>query len=87
MSFETWLKQCPDPSRFATEYVDIRSDIQNVIDTYDRPEWKKINFNKDKINIFFKNTDLNTSLINAEDIESKINMTKDVIKVINQNGN
>ena len=26
----------------------------------------KINFNKDKINIFFKNTDLNTSLINAE---------------------
>ena len=49
MSFETWLKQCPDPSRFATEYVDIRSDIQNVIDTYDRPEWKKINFNKDKL--------------------------------------
>ena len=46
-----------------------------------------INFNKDKINIFFKNTDLNTSLINSEDIESKINMTKDVIKVINQNGN
>ena len=49
MSFETWLKQCPDLSRFATEYVDIRSDIQNVIDTYDRPEWKKINFNKDKL--------------------------------------
>ena len=47
----------------------------------------KINFNKDKINIFFKNTDLNTSLINSEDIESKINMTKDVIKVISQNGN
>ena len=47
----------------------------------------KINFNKDKINIFFKNTDLNTSLINSEDIESKVNMTKDVIKVISQNGN
>ena len=47
----------------------------------------KINFNKDKINIFFKNTDLNTSLINAEDIESKINMTKDVIKVISPNVN
>ena len=45
MDFETWLNQCPDPSRFAVEYVDIRSDIQNVIDTYDRPEWKKINFN------------------------------------------
>ena len=47
----------------------------------------KINFNKDKINIFFRNADLNTSLINAEDIESKINMTKDVIKVISQNAN
>ena len=49
MNFETWLNQCPDPIRFAVEYVDIRSDILNVIDTYDRPEWKKINFNKDKL--------------------------------------
>ena len=49
MDFETWLNQCTDPSRFAVEYVDIRSDILNVIDTYDRPEWKKINFNKDKL--------------------------------------
>ena len=49
MDFETWLSQCPDPSRFAIEYVDIRSDILNVIDTYDRPEWDKINFNKDKL--------------------------------------
>ena len=49
MDFETWINQCPDPSRFSTEYVDIRSDILNVIDTYDRPEWKKINFNKDKL--------------------------------------
>ena len=47
----------------------------------------KINFTKDKINLFFKNTDLNTSLINTEDIESKMNMTKDVIKAINQNAN
>ena len=49
MDFETWLNQCPDPSKFAIEYVDIRSDILNVIDTYNRPEWKKVNFNKDKL--------------------------------------
>ena len=47
----------------------------------------KINFIKDKINVFFKNSDLDTSIISNEDIESKVNMTKDVIKAIVQNVN
>ena len=46
----------------------------------------KINFIKEKINIYFKDSNLNTSIINDEDIESKINMTKDVIRAIGQNG-
>jgi len=45
----------------------------------------KINFSKDKINIFFKDTNLNTSLVNSEDIESKVSMTKNVINLISQN--
>ena len=67
-----------------------KSNNKYLVDDIDRPlspagieRIKKIS---KKMLIFFKNTDLNTSLINAEDIESKINMTKDVIKVINQNG-
>ena len=47
----------------------------------------KINFSKDKINIFFKDTNLNTSLVNSEDIESKVSMTKNVINLISQNAN
>ena len=47
----------------------------------------KINFIKEKINIYFKDSNLNTSIINDEDIESKINMTKDVIRAIGQNAN
>ena len=47
----------------------------------------KINFIKEKINIYFKDSNLNTSIINDEDIESKINMTKDVIRAIGRNGN
>ena len=39
-----------------------------------------------KINIYFKDSNLNTSIINDEDIESKVNMTKDVIRAIGQNG-
>ena len=46
----------------------------------------KINFINEKINIYFKNSDLNTSIVNDEDIESKINMTKDVIRAIGRNG-
>ena len=46
----------------------------------------KINFIKGKINIYFKDSNLNTSIINDEDIESKVNMTKDVIRAIGQNG-
>ncbi len=47
----------------------------------------KINFLKDKINIYFKNPELNTSLLNSGDIESKVNMTKDVINAISRNVN
>ena len=47
----------------------------------------KINFSKNNIDIFFKDPSLNASLINPEDVESKVNMTKDVIKVISQNVN
>ena len=47
----------------------------------------KINFINEKINIYFKNSDLNTSIVNDEDIESKINMTKHVIRAIGQNAN
>ena len=47
----------------------------------------KINFSKNNIDIFFKDPSLNASLINPEDVESKVKMTKDVIKVISQNVN
>ena len=36
MTYENWIKSCPDPVRFATNYVDIESDVLSVIDTYDR---------------------------------------------------
>ena len=33
MDFETWINQCTDPTRFATEFVEIRSDILFTIKT------------------------------------------------------
>ena len=46
----------------------------------------RINFIKEKINIYFKDSNLNTFIVNDENIESKINMTKDVIRAIGRNG-
>jgi len=46
---------------------------------------KKINFNKNKINISYKNEELNTSLFNDDKLEDKVKMTMDVIQAINQN--
>ena len=43
---------------------------------------KKINFLDSKINIYFKNKDLDTSFINDDTLEEKIKMTSDVIKTI-----
>ena len=39
MTYENWLNSCPNPMQFAMDYVDIKSDVLNVIDTYDREEW------------------------------------------------
>ena len=46
---------------------------------------KKINFNKNKISISYKNEELNTSLFNDDKLEDKVKMTMDVMKAINQN--
>ncbi len=46
---------------------------------------KKINFNKNKISISYKNEELNTSLFNDDKLEDKVKMTMDVIQAINQN--
>jgi Transcription-repair coupling factor (superfamily II helicase) len=43
---------------------------------------KKINFLDSKINIYFKNKDLDTSFFNDDTLEEKIKMTSDVIKTI-----
>ena len=43
---------------------------------------KKINFMDSKINIYFKNKDLDTSFFNDDTLEEKIKMTSDVIKTI-----
>ncbi len=49
MTYENWIKSCPDPLRFATNYVDIESDVLSVIDTYDREEWDKSKINEEFI--------------------------------------
>ena len=36
MTYDEWLELCPDKSKFLMEYVDIRSDILNVITTYEK---------------------------------------------------
>jgi len=46
---------------------------------------KKINFNKNKINISYKNEELNTSLFNDDKLEDKVKMTMDVMQAINKN--
>ena len=46
---------------------------------------KKINFNKNKISISYKNEELNTSLFNDDKLEDKVKMTMDVIQAINKN--
>ena len=46
---------------------------------------KKINFNKNKISISYKNEELNTSLFNDYKLEDKVKMTMDVMQAINQN--
>ena len=36
MTYDEWLELCPDKPKFLMEYVDIRSDILNVITTYEK---------------------------------------------------
>ena len=36
MTYDEWLEMCPDKSKFLMEYVDIRSDVLNVITTYEK---------------------------------------------------
>jgi transcription-repair coupling factor (superfamily II helicase) len=46
---------------------------------------KKINFNKNKISIKFKDGDLDTSFFNDDKLEEKVQMTSDVIRAISSN--
>ena len=46
---------------------------------------KKINFNANKISIFYKNNELDTSFFNDGRLEDKVKMTSDVIKAISKN--
>jgi len=46
---------------------------------------KKINFYKDKINIIFKNAELNTSFFSDNKLEDKVKLTTDVIRAISEN--
>ena len=46
---------------------------------------EKINFNKNKISIKFKNGDLDTSFFNDGKLEEKVQMTTDVIRAISSN--
>jgi transcription-repair coupling factor (superfamily II helicase) len=46
---------------------------------------KKINFDKNKISISFKNKDLDTSFFNDDKLEEKVKMTGNVIQAINKN--
>ena len=33
--FQDWIEQCPDMLKFRLEYIDVRADIENVIQTYE----------------------------------------------------
>lgn len=33
--FQDWIDQCPDMLKFRLEYIDVRADIENVIQTYE----------------------------------------------------
>lgn len=33
--FQDWIDECPDIVKFRLEYVDVRADIENVIQTYE----------------------------------------------------
>ena len=46
---------------------------------------KKINFDKNKVSISFKNKDLDTSFFNDDKLEEKVKMTANVIQAINKN--
>jgi len=46
---------------------------------------KKISFYKDKINIVFKNTELNTSFFSDNKLEDRVKLTTDVIRAISEN--
>ena len=46
---------------------------------------KKINFNANKISIFYKNNELDTSFFNDGRLEDKVKITSDVIKAISKN--
>ena len=46
---------------------------------------KKINFLKNKIQISFKNKDLDTSFFNDDKLDEKVKMTTNVVKAINKN--
>ncbi len=46
---------------------------------------KKINFLKNKVNISFKNKDLDTSFFNDDKLEEKVKATSDVIRAITKN--
>lgn len=35
ISFEDWLELCPDRIRFLTEFVDVKADIEHVMNTYE----------------------------------------------------
>lgn len=34
-AFQDWIEQCPDMLKFRLEYIDVRADIENVIQTYE----------------------------------------------------
>ena len=46
---------------------------------------KKINFNANKISIFYKNKELDTSFFNDDKLEDKVKMTSNVIQAISTN--
>ena len=33
--FQDWIDECPDILKFRLEYIDVRADIENVIQTYE----------------------------------------------------
>ena len=46
---------------------------------------KSINFNANKISIFYKNKELDTSFFNDDKLEDKVKMTSNVIQAISTN--